>query len=47
MHHELKHEYYFSKWFISLKFEDENPGLKAVSGLDNPDNGVIGGRKDS
>ena len=32
-----------SRWFISQKFED--PGLKTVSGLDKPDNGVIGERK--
>ena len=39
---------YLSRWFISLKFEDKkNPGLKTVSGLDKPDNGVIGGRKGS
>ena len=35
---------YLSRWFISLKFEDKkNPGLKIVSGLDKPDNGVISG----
>ena len=39
---------YLSRWFISLKLEDKkNPGLKTVSGLDKPDNGVIGGRKGS
>ena len=37
-----------SRWFISLTFEDKkNPGLKTVSCLDKPDNGVIGGRKGS
>ena len=37
-----------SRWFISLTFEDKkNLGLKTVSGLDIPDNGVIGGRKGS
>ena len=40
--------YYLSRWFISLKFEDKKiPGLKTVSGLDKPDNGVIGGSKGS
>ena len=39
---------YLRRWFISLKFEDKKiPGLKTVSGLDKPDNGVIGGRKGS
>ena len=39
-----------SRWFISLTFiikDKKNPGLKTVSGLDKPDNGVIGGRKGS
>ena len=37
-----------SRWFISVTFEDKkNPWLKTVSGLDKPDNGVIGGRKGS
>ena len=39
---------YLSRWFISLKFEDKKyPGLKPVSGLNKPDNSVIGGRKGS
>ena len=37
---------YLSRWFISLKLKDKkNADLKTVSGLDIPDNGVIGGRK--
>ena len=37
-----------SRWFISLTCEDKkNLGLKTVSGLDIPDNGVIGGSKGS
>ena len=39
---------YLSRWFISLKFEDKKTlGLKNVSCLDKPDNGVIGVRKGS
>ena len=39
---------FLSRWFISLTFEDKkNPGFKTASGLDKPDNGVIGGRKGS
>ena len=39
---------YLSRWFISLKSEDKKtPGFTTVSGLDKPDNGVIGGRKGS
>ena len=39
---------YLSRWFISLKFDDKKTlGLKTVSGLDKPDNGVIGGKKGS
>ena len=39
---------YLSRWFISLKSEDKkNPGLKTVSRLDKPDNGVSGERQDS
>ena len=37
---------YFSKWFISPKFEDKKT-LKIVAGLDKSDIGVIGGRKGS
>ena len=39
---------YLSRWFISLTFEDKKTlGLKTVSGLDKPDNGVNGGREGS
>ena len=33
--------------YFSEVWRQENPGLKTVSGLDKPDNGVIGGRKGS
>ena len=33
--------------YLSEVWRQENLGLKTVSGLDKPDNGVIGGRKGS